>query len=70
MAFANAKICANCQFWGGKRKVSAFKTMAEVSAMSERGVCMNSKSCNSKGKEWRADHINTCGGFQKWDQLK
>ena len=70
MAFINSDCCANCQFWDGSRKVSSFKKFAEVKSASDQGICLNKKSANSKGRPQRADHPKTCGGFQKWDQLK
>ncbi len=70
MPFSNAKCCCNCQYWDGDRKVSPFKNMAEVKTMSDKGVCMNKKAVNSKGRPHRADHPDNCGGYEKWDQLK
>ena len=70
MAYADAKICCNCQYWDGPRKVSAFKKMSEVRSMADKGVCLNRKCPMTKGRPQRADHPNNCNGFEKWDQLK
>lgn len=69
MPYADAKICCNCQYWAGYRKVSAFKKMSEVKSMADKGECLNRKAVNTKGRPQRADHPSTCGKFEKWDEL-
>ena len=69
MAYADAKICCNCQYWDGPRKVSAFKKMSEVKTMSDQGVCLNRRAVNTKGRPQRAGQPSTCGVFEKWDEL-
>ncbi len=70
MAILGGTVCANCQFWDGARKVSAFKNKAEVRSLNDQGVCTNKQSANSKGKSRKANQINNCNHFVKWDQLK
>ena len=69
MPYSASSICANCQFWGGPRKASAFKGQAEVRSWGDQGVCMNRRSANTQGKMKNANQVSNCGHFEKWDQL-
>ena len=70
MPYSNEKCCCNCQFWGGPRKVSAFKDKAEVRSMSDQGEWLNKSSAQTRGRSQRADHPSNCNHYEKWDQLK
>ncbi len=70
MAYSNGNCCANCQFWDGERKVSSLKDKAEFKAFGDMGLCLNSKSANTKGKMKRADNVCSRSTFVKWDQLR
>ena len=69
MSCGNGNICANCQFWDGPRKVSVFKTSAEVKGIADKDICTNRQSLGTRGLTKLAMY-NLCRHFQKWDQLK
>ena len=64
----NEKMCGNCQFWDGDRKVSVYKTKAETTG-NGMGVCICPQS-PSKGCKEMAIAIKNCRCLTKWDELK
>jgi|GEM_PF-3252741 len=70
MAFVNGKCCCNCQYWNGPRRVGVFKDKADVKQLTDVGVCVNSSSVQTKGRQQKANQLSTCNRFEKWDQLR
>lgn len=59
---ANRNLCANCQFWTGRRTAEAFTVDVEDSL----AVCV----VKTKNGPKRAAHHQDCPDFKKWDKIK
>lgn len=68
MIVNNEKMCGNCEFWEGSRKVSFQKTKAETVGGS-MGKCICPK-CPESGTKKDAGAIKNCRKFVKWSKLK
>ena len=62
------KMCGNCEYWNGSRKVSSVKTKAETTG-DGMGICTCPKGAN-KGHKLQAIAVKNCPYLTRWGQLK